>query len=67
MNQEHAADKWNRFLYKLKEECTGSGGDKGFWNQVRSVGRELSLITQREAASRGDSNVTDVGAEEVCF
>ncbi|PCH33115.1 SPOC domain-like protein [Wolfiporia cocos MD-104 SS10] len=64
--EEDEIGTWNRFLRNLREACTTGKGDKGFWQLVKNQGRELSLISDVEAANQGgQANVTESEAAEV--
>ena len=54
------------FLRNLKEKCLSTPGNPEFWSNVIRVGRDLSLISKREAKKQGGlSSVADDEAEEV--
>ncbi|KAI0668689.1 SPOC domain-like protein [Trametes maxima] len=52
--EEDEIDAWNDFIRELKDTCLKSKpGNKEFWDDVRSFGRPLSLISQPEARKAG--------------
>ena len=56
-----------RSLQDLKSKCMSQPGNQEFWSQVTSVGRDLSLISDKEAKQHGGtSNISERKAEEVC-
>ncbi|KAH8120739.1 SPOC domain-like protein [Phellopilus nigrolimitatus] len=64
--KEGENDAWNAFLRELKDVCVGSGvGNKGFWDIISDIGREISLIGESEAKKLGSSSdVSDSEAEK---
>ncbi|KAG6893082.1 hypothetical protein C0992_011317, partial [Termitomyces sp. T32_za158] len=51
------------FLVELKDKCTSEPGNQEFWSEVKSVGRGLSLISNKEAKQNGGtSKVSEGGA-----
>ncbi|KAI0641157.1 SPOC domain-like protein [Trametes meyenii] len=64
--EEDEIDAWNAFAYELKDVCLKSKpGNKEFWDNVRSVGRPLSLISQPEARKAGGkSAITESEAQK---
>ena len=56
------------FLRDLKERCVTQGGNSAFWSEVSKFGRELGLITSKEAKKQGgESTVLEKEASEVCL
>jgi hypothetical protein len=52
----------------LKERCVNQAGNPTFWKEVSKFGKELGLITSKEAKKQGgESTVTEKEASEVCF
>ncbi|KAG8971417.1 ATP-dependent DNA helicase II subunit 2 [Tulasnella sp. 425] len=48
--QEDDIDIWNDFLHELKEKCQRPGYKrKDFWDKVKGIGMQISLITDKEA------------------
>ncbi|KAF9073930.1 SPOC domain-like protein [Rhodocollybia butyracea] len=62
--KEDEIEQWNAFIPNLKQKCLHSTpGNEEFWTEVQDVGRELSLISDREAKkSGGSSNISEVEA-----
>ncbi|KAJ7630413.1 SPOC domain-like protein [Roridomyces roridus] len=58
-------DAWNTFIEELCEKCTSEPGNRQFWDEVRKVGRKLSLISDQEAEENGGtSTVSHAKADE---
>ncbi|EIN13322.1 ku80-like protein [Punctularia strigosozonata HHB-11173 SS5] len=52
--KEDEIDAWNQFLRNLKDQCISqSPGNREFWSSVAEEGRELSLISDKEAKQHG--------------
>ncbi|KAJ3514927.1 hypothetical protein NLJ89_g2081 [Agrocybe chaxingu] len=63
--EEDEIDAWNGFMHEIKDKCLSKPGNPSFWEAVRQVGRELSLISKQEAGKQGgDSTVTENEAGE---
>ncbi|KAG6820237.1 hypothetical protein H0H93_003600 [Arthromyces matolae] len=57
---------FRRFLVDLKSKCTSEPGNGEFWSEVKSVGRGISLISNKEAKQNGGSSkVSESGAINV--
>ena len=62
---EDEVDAWNAFMKELKEACEEYGVDQ-FWAAVKDAGRELSLISDKEAEEHGGtSSISEEEAQEV--
>uniref|UniRef100_D8QKI4 ATP-dependent DNA helicase II subunit 2 n=1 Tax=Schizophyllum commune (strain H4-8 / FGSC 9210) TaxID=578458 RepID=D8QKI4_SCHCM len=62
---EDEVDAWNAFMRELKEACEDVGVDE-FWRGVKEAGRELSLISDKEAEEHGGtSSVSEEEAQRV--
>ncbi|CCL99640.1 uncharacterized protein FIBRA_01660 [Fibroporia radiculosa] len=62
--EEDEIDAWNAFLRDLRDACVNEQpGNKEFWTQVQELGRDISLISQPEAAKLGGkSDVSELEA-----
>ncbi|KAJ7226110.1 SPOC domain-like protein [Mycena pura] len=61
--KEDEIDAWNTFMKDLKDKCTSEPGNRQFWAEVRTVGRPMSLISDKEAEEHGGtSDVSESGA-----
>lgn len=66
--QEDEIDAWNEFIKDMRETCLSEPGNKEFWSQVQTHGREMSLISKPEAAKNGGiSMISEPAAEAVSF
>jgi len=66
--QEDEVDSWNGFIRELRGKCQSKPGNSAFWKEVCEVGRELSLISNKEAKKQGgQSKVTEKEAAEVSY
>jgi hypothetical protein len=55
----------NSFLTSLRQICTSEPGNAGFWSQVQKQGRNMSLISDKEAATHGGkSAISESKAEK---
>ncbi|KIK66132.1 hypothetical protein GYMLUDRAFT_158553 [Collybiopsis luxurians FD-317 M1] len=66
--KEDEVEAWNAFLPKLKNKCLHSTpGNEEFWSEVQSIGRSLSLISDKEAERNGGSSeISETEATKVC-
>ncbi|KAF6765925.1 SPOC domain-like protein [Ephemerocybe angulata] len=66
--EEDEVDAWNAFLVTLKKKCLNTKkpqGNTAFWGKVQVEGRELSLISDKEAKKHGGvSQYSEQQAEE---
>ncbi|KAI0079062.1 SPOC domain-like protein [Panus rudis PR-1116 ss-1] len=64
--EEDEVDAWNNFLHALKRIClTEKPGNTDFWSRISREGRELSLISTREAEEQGgSSSVSEAEAQK---
>ncbi|XP_006454821.1 hypothetical protein AGABI2DRAFT_148177 [Agaricus bisporus var. bisporus H97] len=63
--KEDEIDAWNAFLPRLKEDCLRKNGNPEFWMQVKDLGRDISLISNKEARKYGGAaSVSEKRAEE---
>lgn len=59
-------DLFVRFLVQLKEKCSAKPGNPAFWDELRKIGRELSLISESEAEKNGgESDYSESKAKKV--
>lgn len=66
--QEDEIDSWNEFIRELRGKCQSKPGNPAFWKEVCEVGKELSLISNKEAKKQGgQSKVTEKEAAEVSY
>ncbi|PFH50723.1 hypothetical protein AMATHDRAFT_144450 [Amanita thiersii Skay4041] len=64
--KEDEIDAWNAFMRDFKKKCLGTPGNRTFWAEVKSAGRQLSLISEMEADEYGGtSTVTEKEAKTV--
>ncbi|KAF5356130.1 hypothetical protein D9756_004280 [Leucocoprinus leucothites] len=62
---EDEIDAWNAFLPDLKEKCLQTPGNPEFWSEVKALGRDISLISNKEARKYGGAaSVSERRAEE---
>ncbi|KAF9560191.1 SPOC domain-like protein [Agrocybe pediades] len=54
--EEDEIAAWNRFMRDLKKQCLARGGNEEFWERVKEVGRDMSLISVQEAKRQGVSS-----------
>jgi len=67
-SQEDEVESWNGFIRELRGKCQSKPGNSAFWKEVCEVGRELSLISNKEAKKHGgQSKVTEKEAAEVSY
>lgn len=60
------ADATFRFLPRLKERSLQKPGNPEFWAEVKALGRDISLISNKEARKYGGAaSVSEKRAEEV--
>ncbi|KAG6831636.1 hypothetical protein H0H92_008713 [Tricholoma furcatifolium] len=60
---EDEIDAWNAFLVDLKDKCTSQPGNQEFWEELKGIGRPISLISNKEAKQHGGtSKVSESGA-----
>ena len=45
-----------RFMEDLKDKCTKKKGNPEFWEKVKEVGREISMISDEEAKRHGGTS-----------
>lgn len=58
----------HRFMKDLKDKCTSEPGNRQFWAEIRTIGRRMSLISDKEAEDHGGtSDVSESGALKVCY
>ncbi|KAF9448857.1 SPOC domain-like protein [Macrolepiota fuliginosa MF-IS2] len=63
--KEDEIDAWNAFLPNLKEKCLQKPGNPEFWDEVKALGRDISLISNKEARKYGGAaSVSERRAEE---
>ncbi|KIO24865.1 hypothetical protein M407DRAFT_211773 [Tulasnella calospora MUT 4182] len=65
--QEDDIDIWNDFLHEFKEKCQRPGYKrKDFWDKVKAIGMQISLITDKEAeVHEGYSAVSELQSVQV--
>ncbi|KAJ3563470.1 hypothetical protein NP233_g8920 [Leucocoprinus birnbaumii] len=63
--KEDEIDAWNAFLPTLKEKCLQTPGNPEFWSELKSLGRDISLISNKEARKYGGAaSVSERRAED---
>jgi hypothetical protein len=59
-------NNFDRFLPSLKDKCLRTPGNPEFWSDVKTLGRDISLISNKEARKYGGAaSVSERRAEEV--
>ncbi|KAJ6569542.1 SPOC like C-terminal domain-containing protein [Mycena capillaripes] len=63
--KEDEIDAWNSFMKDLREKCASEPGNRQFWAQVQKAGRQMSLISDKEAEEHGGtSSISESKAEK---
>jgi hypothetical protein len=61
-----ASDRTVSFLSTLKEKCLQAPGNPEFWSELKALGRDMSLISNKEARKYGGAaSISERRAEEV--